>query len=182
MQTISLSDLVTILSAVRGARFATITALTDARLLKTGNPFGKVMKLSRVNVVINHKYENSVNNQRTREGNAADFTAQPRKWGERVKGTPFVTHNGRVYLECGVQKTLSHEYLMSCGERLTDLQVAPFQPTKASNADHQGVEREIILRDYAIDTLQNIVIDGETYAIDPATIAPAVEAMANSMA
>ena len=179
MTTITLTELLSLLACTRGARFATITAVTDARLLKTGNPFGQVNKRSRFNAVINHRYENSVNNQRAREGNEAEFTAKPRKWGTRFPGTPFVTHKGRAYLDCGIQRSLSCEYITDKGRTLTPDDVKPFQSDKGSNAEHQGVEKEIILRDYGVDTIESIAIDGEVYRVDPASIDAALALVAN---
>ncbi len=175
---VSLSHLAGMLAVTKGAKFATITALTDAKLLKTGNPFGKVNKRSRVNIVINFGYENAVNNQRGREGTARDFEAKPRTWGARIPGMPFVQHKGKLYLECKVERSLSHEYLTADGRTLTDDQVAPFQPSRHSNAEHQGVEKEIILRDYALEGIEEIAIDGERYKVDPTTIARDLDAIA----
>jgi len=63
------------------ATFVALETLTDARARKTGNPHPKILKRSRIQVVIGHRYENSVNNQRAREGKEADFEASPRNGG-----------------------------------------------------------------------------------------------------
>jgi hypothetical protein len=148
------------------ATFVALRTRTDARLRKTGNPYPNVRKLSRTQVVIGHKYENSVNNQRKREGSEPTFEAMPRKWGERKAGTPFVEHNGKLYLECGMLRVLDEpQYIAESGDELPREAIEPFLPTKGSNAEHQGVEKEVILRDYAIESITEITIDGERYEI-----------------
>lgn len=164
---ISLADLMGLLSVSRGAQFATLTALTDARLRKTGNPHGEVRKRSRVNVVINFGYARAVNRQRVREGGTGGFAAQPRQWGTRLPGLPFVTHKGRAYLECKIERALGHEYLAADGRVLSDDDVTPFLPPRRGSAEHQGVEREILLRDYAVDAIESIAFGGNSYFVLP---------------
>jgi len=178
---VTLAHLMGVLSIARGARPATITTVTDARLLKTGNPFGQVFKRSIVNVMVNFNYANAVNNQRGREGEAKDFTPDARKWGTRLPGLPFVSHKGKSYLECRVMRSLSHAYITADGRALTDADVAPFLPTRNSNAEKQGVEKEIIIRDYAVDNMEAIAIDGERFVIDPDSIGEAMEANADAL-
>jgi hypothetical protein len=91
----------------KGTTFVTIVAETDPKLRKRGNPYaGRVTKRSRVNGAIGWIYGNGVNRQRIREGLDPDFEAFPRKWGERIKGTPFVEHKGNTYLELKVERVL----------------------------------------------------------------------------
>ena len=48
-----------------------------------------------------HGYDAMVKRRLIGEGkNPANFVLSPRKWGTRIAGTPFVTHNGNYYLEC----------------------------------------------------------------------------------
>lgn len=172
INTVSQTELVELLAArAKSGCFAlTIETRTDARLKKTGNTFGPVYKLSRVNGMANWHYGRSVNRQRTREELTADFEAAPRQWGERIEGTPFVQHKGRTYLELKVERSLGHSYQTEAGETLTDSDVAPFLPAKA-DASRQGVERTVILRDYAIDSILAVVMDGTRYLIGFDTLA-----------
>ena len=177
-KTVSLGEFLATLESARGARPVTFTATTDARLRKTGNPFGQVNKRSEVNGMVNWHYQNAVNRQRAREDSATDFEARPRKWGKRIPKSPFVVHKGALYLEVKVERSLNHRYVTPDGRALTDADVAPFLPKRSSNAAHQGVEREIILRDYRVDHMDAISIDGERLVIDPETVAPTMERIA----
>lgn len=168
MNIISRERLLLILLEVRGASFATITTRTDARLLKTGNPFGPVVKVSRVNVTLGFQYAAAVNRQRDREGTKADFEAMPRQWGERCKLSPLlIEHKGKFYLETKVERSMSHEYRTENGAILTDAQVEPFLPSRGGS--RQGTEKEILVRDYALDSIVGISFKGQDYVLAPMT-------------
>ena len=160
----------------RGATFATIVALTEPAL--TGGkscPFkGRVFKVSRVNGVLWHNYANSVNNQREREGGASDFAAQPRKWGERVPHTSIVEHTNKtgafkVYAELKVERSLGHRYVWADGRELDTAEHDALATwlRKSKQAETQQTEKEIILRDYNLENIVAINIDGSQYVIVP---------------
>lgn len=154
------------LASIKGASFATITTRTDARLRKTGNPFGHVIKVSRVNVTLGFQYAGSVNRQRVREDSTPDFVAMPRQWGERSEASPLlIQHKGKLYLETKVERSISHVYMTEMGEILSDEQVEPFLP--ARSASRQEVEKEILVRDYAIESITGISFQGEDYIVLP---------------
>ncbi len=172
------SELIVRLSAIRGACPVTIETRTVPTMRKTGNPYaGNVVKLSRVNGMVGWHYAASVNAQRVREGGSADFDAVPRKWGERVASTPFVVHNGRVYLELKVERSLGHEYQTVAGQPVPVDALAPFLPAQRPDNGRQGVEREVVLRDYAIDSIAAVTLNGQRHVVgDNVTPAPAVAA------
>jgi hypothetical protein len=178
------------LDAIRGASFVTITSRTEPAMVKfhreTGepNPHYGATKISLVNGMVNWCYGQSVNNQRLREGNGEHFFPESRRWGQRrfynaegqpvydrtasVRLSPFVDHKGWVYLELKVQNCIEHRYEAPDGTVLTDEDVAPYLPIKGES--RQGVEREVILRDYTLDkngvcNIIAITMGGETYHI-----------------
>lgn len=163
MKALTTTALVEVLATVKGATFATLITETDARLKKTGNPYGQVRKVSRVNVCLGFQYEAAVNRQRTREGAEADFEAAPRQWGERKPGTMLVEHKGKLYLETKVERSLGCVYLDASGKELTAEQVAPFLPAKG--ASRQEVEKEILVRDYALESIRSLSFGGEQYVM-----------------
>lgn len=167
---ITKNQLFALLAVKNGAQIVTFIARTDARLLKTGNTLGQVDKVSKVNGIVNFNYTNAVNNRREREALKAGeappepFVAHPRKWGSRLDGLPFVAHNGKLYLEIKVERSLDHQYVQG-STVLSDEQVKPFLPKKKSNAEHQGVDKEIILRDYDMGNVEFITCGGTTYEL-----------------
>lgn len=153
-------------------------AVTEPKQVKkhreTGepNPFTNLTKRSRVSAFIGFNYQNSVNNQRLREGTPTDqddvvefFEPAPRAWGHHVGESPMIEHNtnGRRYMQVKVQRSLGHEY--RDGDQLIEPEtVQPFL-TKTGKSRRQQVENEVIVRDYGLDTIQQITVGGETYEI-----------------
>ena len=165
MQTIERTELVTMLMNRKGCTVVTIKAVTDARLKKTGNDHGSCSKIARVNGMIGWNYTNSVNNQRTREGIEAHFEAQPRKWGERIKGTPLVEYKGEYYLEVKIERILDITYVRdNDGKIVTYSEIEPFMPAKRKPTT-QGTEKDIIVADYKINNIEEIKIDGQEYKL-----------------
>jgi hypothetical protein len=175
MATMTRSDLVEKMKGRKGAFFVTIVAETDPRLLKTDNPYVGTTKISRVNGLLNWIYENAVNNQRFREnqpldnnGEVEQFTALPRKWGVRVKRedgtvTPLVEHKEKQYLELKVQQSLGYEYRLN-GQTIEPEKVEPFLPKRKEGA-RQEVDNPVILRDYSLENIHQITLDGVVYEI-----------------
>ena len=167
--TMTRTDFVNMVVETKGARFASITSTTNARVKKTSNDgtttnpnFKDTVKTSKTLILINHNYTNSVNNQRNREGMTDTFVAHPRAWGSRIPGTSFVEHKGTLYLETKVEKSLGYEYFVaSSGEHLDKDEVHSFiTPRKESG--RQKVESPVIIRDYKVDNLDYITMNGIT--------------------
>jgi hypothetical protein len=177
---------------VRGAKPVTIVTRTEPTL--TGGkkcPFAGLVKVSTVNGMINFNYENAVNRQRSREGNAEVFESASRKWGKRLYETPetaarrnprhlpFVAKNWKedtitvdefneipndeLYLEMKVENSGDYIYMLN-GEEIPKEKVAPYLPKK-KEGERQDVEKTVILRDYKIENVEQITIDGESYKI-----------------
>lgn len=176
MATMTKADLVSVLMDRKGAFFGTIVAETDPRMKKTGNPYVGATKISRVNGLFNWIYENAVNRQRCREeqpldaaGEVEHFTALPRKWGVRVKRedgtvTPLVEHKGQFYLEMKVERSLGYEYRKD-GATLDPKAVEAFLPERKEGT-RQEVDNPVILRDYSIESIRQITLDGIVYEIE----------------
>lgn len=172
MNIISRERLLLMLSEIRGASFATITTRTDARLKKTGNPFGHVEKISRVNVTLGFQYAGSVNRQRIREDETPNFVAMPRQWGDRSPVSPLlIEHKGKLYLETKVERSISHKYRTLSGRVLSDEEVRPFLPSRG--ASRQGTEKEILVRDYALDSIVGISFKGQDFVVAPVPMSEA---------
>ena len=161
------AKLETVLRNVKGNGFAHLVAKTVPAMRKTGNPFyGNVFKVTDVQVQAGFHYINSVNNQLTREGKTADAEAKPRKWGQRIKGTPLVEHTNkagehRLYLEAKCEKVNSVKYVDGEGNAIDKADLAEWlQDRPAKSSTQANVDKEIILRDYALDSIEWIAIDG----------------------
>lgn len=92
---------------VNGTTFIGFSALTEMKLNETlgakiPNPdFGKIFKVltKQVAMIFSNKttnaYENMVNRRLALEGKPADFKVSKRRWGQRIEGTPVVTHTDK---------------------------------------------------------------------------------------
>ena len=173
--TVTTRELRDLLAAVKGAQPATIVTETEPKMRKTGNPYvGRITKISTANVFINFVYANAVNNQQLREGKEANFVPAPRTWGERIPGTPLIGHakNGiyREYLECRfLDSGAAVRYVLDKGGRgeraIEKDEFGEFVPERASSAEHQGVEKEIIIRDYDLGTIVLCRMRGNEYTV-----------------
>lgn len=185
-------DMVQILAGIRGATIISMIARTDVTLVGGKScPLAGLQKVSRVNGMINWNYTNAVNNQRGRECEDGEtpetFVAHARQWGKRLheaiseKKTrllPFVANKQwtgsdklsieelltidieNLYLEFKVEKSFEHTYYLN-GVEIPEEQVKPH--LRPSGPSRQGVENEIILRDYKMTSLQQITLDKMVY-------------------
>ena len=157
-----------VLRNVKGNGFAHLVAKTVPTWAKAkSHPFhGNVFKIADVQVQAGFHYINSVNNQLTREGKTADAEAKPRKWGQRIKGTPLVEHTNkagehRLYLEAKCEKVNSVKYVDAQGNEIDKADLAEWTDRpRAKSSTQANVDKEIILRDYALDSIEWIAIDG----------------------
>lgn len=159
MQTLNRQELLELLSNVNGTTFVSLETRVNPRL-KSGNPFVNLEKVSKVCGAIGFNYQNSVNNQRLREDLKNDFKSEPRKWGQRVSGTPLVRHNNKLYLEIKVQSSESDFF--DKNQRINIDKIKPWEYTSTSR---QGLEKDVILRDYSIDNISRITINKKEYRI-----------------
>lgn len=108
-----------------------------------------------------HGYDAMVKRRLVGEGkNPANFVLSPRKWGTRIAGTPFVTHNGNYYLEC---------IFLSSGEVSYTLDDQPINVEDVTGLDRNpagarqgGLTDKVIIRTFRIDRITRVTINGQT--------------------
>lgn len=178
---LNLDGLIELVHERKGAQIVTLITETIPPMNKTNNPYYdsdkgafRVTKRSWVNGIINWNYSNSVTNQRLREGHAEpEFIAQPRKWGERIAGSPLVRHKDMLYLELKVERSVEQPLFYLDGELLDETSekdkmiLADIQRwiKPSRQAATQETDKEIILRDYKLDNILSIRCGGEDYRI-----------------
>jgi hypothetical protein len=148
------AELLAILKAVNRTMPVTIVAETDARAKK--NPFGKILKKSRVNGFIAYGYENIVNNKLKKIGQTPDFEAGERKWGEHYN-TQLIMKGNKYYLPIYIQRVFDTIYFIKDGQILTKEQVKPYLPSFK--------EEFVIHREYTTTNIKEITINGVHYYI-----------------
>jgi hypothetical protein len=154
---------------VNGSTFIALDTTTPVTL-KGGkaNPFqGRVSKVvigSNVMVFQNknaNAYENMVN-RRLKEEGKGEFAVGPRQWGERIQGTPFVTHKGALYLEVIFLKAGERHYTVD-GARF-DGAIQGLDEDKEEG--HQGgLTDKVIIRTYKVANIDRITINKKTFVL-----------------
>lgn len=184
MKKITHTQLVELVRNSPGAFPVGILSETDARAKKTGNPYGEIRKRVYCVGFVGANYEASVNREAGRQGgNAGEFKAKPRPWGEWLPGleSKVATHKGRFYLRTqsapGQRERQKAEILFYRGENgqfLRHRDVAPFLPAKSFSSRQASVgvgsdaqAEQIDVREYAFDSILRIRHKGETFEVVP---------------
>ena len=164
MKTIDKNKLKDLLAGVGHAMPISFSALTEAKVRKTGNPFVGVRKLSRVNAFTGADYERSVQRQQVREGDKPDFFAKSRTWGERI-GPALVENKGAYYLVAQIRSTRKPVYFAQMGEMLKTIKADAIKPFLVKSVSSQPLHNEVIYRNYKLDNIVSISINGEVYKV-----------------
>lgn len=171
-QTITVSQLADKLRAIKGARALSITALTDTRARKTGNPYAEVLKLCRVNGMVGVDYEGAVERQQAKDNQPVGFAVRPHPWGDKVCSAMRQHRvNGKLYLTIKPERVLDKPVFFARGKESGALvsvkkeNVQAFLPVKRDAAPAQGTLNEVLTRDYALSSITAITLDGQTYRV-----------------
>jgi len=150
-----------------GATPVSITAVTTPQQRKTGNDHLPIMKVSRMNGMINADYEKSVNRQREREGLEADFT-RGAGWGEHISTAIVQGKNG---LSLAIQPNPNNPPPSSVyvGTGTGIPTVITSEPGEFINPPYtgnsQGVAKKIPYRRVLISNIAGIVIGKTEYIV-----------------
>jgi hypothetical protein len=103
-------------------------------------------------------YDNMVKRRLTAEGKDPDsFKLGDRAWGERIAGTPFIEHKGKHYLEVIFMRAGTTVVMVDGVE--TDKDTIEGMPV-ASTSGQGGLENQVIIRTYALDSLVGLRASG----------------------
>lgn len=157
------------LGDLEAGTFVGIDMLTDVKL-KGGkkNPMqGRVTKLVTGATVMcfangkSNAYNNMVKRRLIEEGkDAADFELGPRAWGERIKGTPFITHKGNVYLEVIFMNSGKTQYFLD-GKPIAPADIEGLE--KPREGTQGGLENKVIIRTPQLSSIMAMRVNGQEY-------------------
>lgn len=163
-----------IMADVNGTSFIGIDTLTVPQVNKTidrkePNPhYGRVTKrMSGASVMVfqnksGSAYGAMVERRLKKEGkDPASFELQPRKWGERLTGTPFVEHNDQLYLEVIFLKPGKVEYMID-GKVVPKDSIIGLRD-RAMDPEQGGLEDKVVIRTFKVDSLERITINKTAY-------------------
>ena len=171
----TIENLTTILAPLNGTTFGGIETLAVEPL--TGgqkNPMqGKITKrtVGTVQFFSNmDAYGRIVNRRLADEGKADDFTPEPRRWGTRVDGTPFLTHTPvktgeyTEYLEVYFLNVKSTEYFLD-GKPINKEDVIGIKPSARAKMGGLSDEAQPFLRDFKVKNIKVLRIFGNEYKV-----------------
>ena len=160
-----------ILSDVNGATFISIDTVTTP-VLEGGkkNPMqGQIRKVtigSNVMVFSNktvNAYDAMVRRRLEQEGKDPNtFELGQRRFGERIPGTPFIEHNGQLYLEV---------IFLKAGKTHFEHGVRPIERhqvvglKEAKEGVQAGLEKKVVIRTINVDNIKQITVNKEMHIL-----------------
>lgn len=168
LKSLKQNEILKLLMQPKGATFLTITAVTDARAKKTGNPYGVIFKLAKINGMVNFQYDNAIRKRLEAEGKNPDDFAFKASWHEPViennRITPISSHKetGELYLRMAVLNEIGEpRYFDVKGTEIPIQNIIKFlpEPTKYPN---QGLNTPLIFNTFKLNNIRSISINGQT--------------------
>lgn len=149
---------------------------SKGKMKKTDNPFVNkgLVKIVTLNGLIGFDYENSVNNQATRE-NKKHRETKSRAWGTLTENRLFVTHKDNFYLQVKVQNSSKPVYQLPNGSEVPSEQIKPFLPKKHKSSTQNDIKKEVIVRDIKMSNITGMRFNNGAYNIIPETTSSKVE-------
>ena len=168
-QTITKDELKTILENWnQGSQPVGIQSVTTPKLNKEGKElFGNVLKISHSGGLLGYSYQNSVNNQREREGKPQTFTTEP-LWngaGRRISPT-LAVHEGlnTFYLSYKHQQTHRAIYIDGNLNPIIYETLKPYLP-KTKPSPKQELNQEVKHREIKLDNVKRLRVKGVAYIV-----------------
>lgn len=161
-----------IFETVNGASFISIDTITDVKLAGgKKNPLqGRVSKKvvgSNVMVFQNKNgsaYESMVNRRLAKEGKSATFEVGPRVWGTRIANTPFVEHNGELYLEVIFLHAGKKELLIDGQPVAKGVTIEGLPAEREESEEGQGgLDNKVVIRTFKAASIKKVTVDHQTY-------------------
>ena len=146
------------------AKFASVLAEVEQKMLKTGNPLRNaiITKLVDYNMLLNANYQNQVNNALIREGKDANFVAKE-NWFTPINDS----FNGSIvakksdltceYLKFACNNAKTEMYFVNGIEATeTELETIKQFKQKSSKAVNQGLDNDVVIRTIKIEGIEAI--------------------------
>lgn len=172
MTTTTIHPLEAIFGQVHGNSIISIDAETEPKLLggKKNAHIGRARKVvigSNVMVFQNKNfsaYDAMVKRRLAKEGkNPNNFVLSPRAWGERLPNSPFVTHNGEMYLEVIFLRPGATHYTLD--GQVTSPAFIEGLVTDHQEAEQGGLDDKVIIRTYKFSSVLAVKIDGVLHVL-----------------
>ncbi len=162
-------SLVEILLDIDMSTFAEVTAITEPKMRKTNNDkfFGKVEKISKMNVNFGGIYKNAVEKKMEKEDIEGNFEPAPLQWGQHYRDSRvIIEHKGNFYVQMRPLRAdyVSYRWAESLKE-MTEQEIQEmktFFPAKKEGS-RQPAENKVIIRAIKIKNIREIRMSGIRY-------------------
>lgn len=170
---ISSSNLISMMSNIKGATICTIETETTPKMNKKGNAlYGRVRKVSRGQFQFGYNYENAVNNRLEKQGDERTFEAQSRPYGTWVVPNKVAEHNGTIYLRFykmsnqTAQETYFVDGRPATAEEIDIIKFfTPASKPSATQAAEGLTDNQVKPCEYKASAIRKISINGAEYEI-----------------
>jgi len=167
--TITLEELLIILSNIVIPTFTHIVSVTKPKMNKTGNPyFDQIFKRSKGNYFIGGTYEDMVRVRQGKEGLVPDFVSLPCSVGTKVEGTKCLQFNeklNRHYLQYFIFETSHIKSEFSFEGNSIDKGLFENFLVKKSETSRQPQENKHHPQSFMLSSIQEISLNGSKYII-----------------
>ena len=161
-------SLIKILLDIDMSTFAEVTAITEPKMRKTDNPFfGRVEKISKMNVNFGGIYKNAVEKKMEKEGIEGNYEPAPLKWGQHYRDSRvIIEHKGNYYAQL---RPLRADYVSyRWAENLKEMTEQEIQEMKTffpqkKEGSRQPAENKVIIRTIKIKNIREIRMDKTRY-------------------
>lgn len=157
-------QLIDFIGKLTGPTRAVLKSKTSVKLNKKDvetksipNPHGDVFKIQEVEVELNAKYEDAVNNARLLEGKQQDFKAGSARWGEFLNNSVLRKDDGLYVKVIEIGKIGTPTYITDDGEILSEDAIAPFMPVKKGSVK-QDVEDQVKVKMFKVSSIRELRI------------------------
>ena len=128
------------------------------------NIFANIVKNANVTNKTINGYEAMVERRLAKEGkDPASFQLGQRQWGKRIEGTPFVEHNGEMYLEVIFLKPGKSYYELNAQQ--INPEFIEGLPEKKAEGEQGGLDNKVVIRTFKVSNIAGITINGEHHVL-----------------
>lgn len=165
MKYVTEAEVVEVIKSVKSSTMITIEAETEIKVPKS-NPYHGAKKRNTINGQIGFYYANAVNNQLSREDKPMDFVPQMAKWQRPTDSRNLVTNaeGTKLYVYIRVLSSGSPSYSMN-GDEVSRETIAPYLPEHRTPHTQENLDKEIVVRTFALENIFTIKMLGEEYRI-----------------
>lgn len=156
-------DIYSFFKSIKNVDIVEIETITVPKT-KAGCPY-EVIKLTKRRVKVGGKLslKDEIEANQLAEGHEPNYKLSPRSWGNKVAGTPFVEHNGEVYLPCLVESNIDTVYLdTNTGDPMDMSILSPWLVKPKEPKKQAGIVKKAIYRSYNLNAIVSVKLLDDT--------------------